>query len=66
MTMTPQIFAFINSRLITKSELTEQLLGNRSKTATSRFSFLFKNNKFSPEQLDKLDQIRLKHIAEIS
>jgi hypothetical protein len=61
-----RVYTFLASALITKAEVCEQVLGSRSQTDTSTFSRLTKARKFTPEQLAKIEAVRVKHIREIS
>ena len=61
-----RVYNFLANPLIVKAQVCEAVLGSRSQTDTSTFSRLTKARKFTPDQLEKIEAVRVMHIREIS
>lgn len=61
-----RVYNFLANPLIVKAQVCEYVLGSRSQTDTSTFSRLTKARKFTPDQLAKIEAVRVGHIREIS
>ena len=61
-----RIYNFLANPLIVKAQVCEAVLGSRSQTDTSTFSRLTKARKFTPEQIAKIEAVRVGLIREIS
>ena len=61
-----RVYKFLANPLIVKAQVCEAVLGSRSQTDTSTFSRLTKARKFTPEQLAKIEAVRVGLIRQIS